>query len=44
MVGLSGLPPEHKGVHQVISASTEKVVARTETGEVSSLPLEHKRA
>ena len=43
MVGLSGLTPEHKGVQQVISLSAEKVVARSEGREVSSVLLEHKR-
>ena len=42
MVGLSGLTPEHKGVQQVISLSAEKVVARSEGREVSSVLLEHK--
>ena len=42
MVGLSGLPPEHKRMLQVISLPTEKVKAKVEVKEASGLPPEHK--
>ena len=43
MVGLSGLPPEHMRVQQVISLLTGQVATEEEVKEVSGLPPEHKR-